>query len=164
MSELALAQDVLHHLPHRHAVFALMVASGTPQSRAYATAYDRMHDSTARSQGSKLAAKPNVQRAIERIHETIRASILQGYVENAGRALQTVLDIMNDERARPVDRLRAAQDILNRAGVGASQKVETSASRGPSAPVFSEPLAERIRRVDGMRKLLEARAPSKLDT
>lgn len=60
---------------------------------------------------------PGVKEAIERGRELRRKSLGQGLEDAAEAALETLIDVMNDEATTPKDRLKAIELILDRCGL-----------------------------------------------
>lgn len=63
------------------------------------------------------SADPGVKEAIERGRELRRKSLGQGLEDAAEAALETLIDVMNDEATTPKDRLKAIELILDRCGL-----------------------------------------------
>jgi phage terminase small subunit len=69
-------------------------------------------------------AQRNVAAYHRKNHEYVSAYISERIGSHVPAALRTVVAIMNDARERGGIRLKAAQDIMDRGGFGAKQKVE----------------------------------------
>lgn len=75
------------------------------------------------------AAKSNAQKYHKINIEYITAYIGDAITEHVPAALKVLLEIMNSEHEKGGIRLKAAQDLLDRGGFSAKQKIELSAKQ-----------------------------------
>lgn len=94
------------------------------------------------SKHSGVAQLTNLAQYRERVIEAARLQLL----EAAGDAIETLIRIRDDEAAPPAVRIKAASELLDRAGVhrGAELTISASTSAGPSP---SEIIRERLNRL-----------------
>lgn len=71
-------------------------------------------------------AKTNAQKFHRQNHEYISSYFSEHIGAHAPAALKVLLEIMNSETEKGGIRLKAAQDLLDRAGYSAKQKIELS--------------------------------------
>lgn len=69
-------------------------------------------------------ARANAQKYHRQNHEYIQGYISEHIGSHAPTALKVILTIMNDETEKGGIRLKAAQDVMDRAGFSAKQKLE----------------------------------------
>lgn len=101
----------------RQAAFAQKVGLELkPASIAYAEVYNREPDATARVEGSRLLANPNVQRVIGDLREQFK--------EDSVKAYEILCNMMVDKSVPSAVRKQIASEIMDRAGYGATQKIE----------------------------------------
>lgn len=73
---------------------------------------------------SPNGAKDNVKKYFRQHHEYIQGYIQEKIGGQAPAAIKVIVQIMNNEEEKGGIRLKAAQDLLDRAGYNAKQKVE----------------------------------------
>ncbi|MDR3563247.1 MAG: hypothetical protein P4N59_17695 [Negativicutes bacterium] len=89
-----------------------------------------------------------------------QADLRPRFVRSAAAALKTMLELMTTSTADAV-RLRAAQDILDRAGFKVPERREGSGAAGGASPLidYSDPAAVAAR-IDELRRRLEGQGRS----
>jgi phage terminase small subunit len=81
---------------------------------------------TAYSQGSRLLKDVEVRESIDRLKTQLRQGLRDEFVFDASTARKTLYGIMTDEGACDRDRIAAAKDLLDRAGLGPPERIELS--------------------------------------
>lgn len=96
-------------------IYCKHLADGWTREQAYIAAGYAEH-----------AAKTNAQKYHRQNHEYITNYFSEHIGSHAPAALKVLLEIMNSEHEKGGIRLKAAQDLLDRAGYSAKQKIELS--------------------------------------
>ncbi|MFB0847325.1 terminase small subunit [Paenibacillus oleatilyticus] len=82
-------------------------------------------EKTAASQGSRLLKSVEVQQYLNKTEQNLNKDLRTMFTDNAVKAFDVLMEIMNDPAAPPKDRLVAARDLLDRAGYKPTDKVVT---------------------------------------
>ncbi len=94
-------------------LFCEGIANGLSRSAAYEAAGYSAHD-----------CKANANKFYRQNAPYIQAYIAEHIGCHAPTALKVIVEVMNDPNERGATRVKAAQDVLDRAGFGAKQKIE----------------------------------------
>lgn len=81
-------------------------------------------EKTASSQGSRLLKSVEVQQYLNKTEQNLNKDLRMMFAEDAVKAYNVMLDIMNDATTPPKDRLVAARDLLDRAGYKPIDRVQ----------------------------------------
>ncbi|MFS8215630.1 terminase small subunit [Paenibacillus peoriae] len=73
-------------------------------------------EKTASSQGSRLLKSVEVQQYLNKTEQNLNKDLRMMFADDAVKAREVMLEIMNDKTAQHKDRLVAARDLLDRAG------------------------------------------------
>lgn len=80
-------------------------------------------EKTAASQGSRLLKSVDVQQYLNKTEQNLNRDLRTMFTEDAVKAYEVLLKIMEDPTAAHKDRLVAARDLLDRAGYKPTEKV-----------------------------------------
>ena len=101
---------------------------------------------TAYSQGSRLLKNVELLKLVERRKSELLRGLQEEFIFDALTARNVMYKILSDEGAQDKDRITAAKDFLDRAGLKATEKVVAKVDHG------SDPYDELT--VEELRKLL----------
>lgn len=102
--------------------FAEKVVEGIPASEAYKIAHPEYEGTNLKDLAYKTKKLPKVRQYIDQLQQMMRAK----FVELAPEALERI-EVLAREATQEKVRLQANLEILDRAGLGAPQKVEIAA-------------------------------------
>lgn len=78
---------------------------------------------SAEVQASRLLKKDKIRKHLEKVQDQINRDLREIFVEDAVKAYEVLLNIMNDPEAPHKVRLTAARDLLDRAGYKPVERV-----------------------------------------
>ncbi|MFB7817412.1 terminase small subunit [Paenibacillus chitinolyticus] len=82
-------------------------------------------ETTAHVQGSRMLKNDKIQQFLNKTEQNLNRDLRTMFTEDAVKAYNVLLEIMNDPLAPHKDRLVAARDLLDRAGYKPVEKVVT---------------------------------------
>lgn len=100
-------------LTHKQALFIDYYIETLNATESYVQAFNAKNRDTARTESSKLLAKPNIKMAIEQRMEEIREPI----IASAQEVLTFLTNMMNNEEAKDSDRIKSAEWLGKRYGL-----------------------------------------------
>ena len=100
-------------LTHKQALFIDYYIETLNGTEAYVRAFNSKNRDTARTDASKLLAKPNIKAEIERRTEEIRTPA----IASAQEVLTFLTNMMNNEEAKDSDRIKSAEWLGKRYGL-----------------------------------------------
>jgi phage terminase small subunit len=107
---------------------------GNGTAAAIAAGYS---EKSAYSQASRLLKSVEVQQYLNNTQQSINKDLRLMFADDAVKAYEVMLEIMNDKSAQHRDRLSAAKDLLDRAGYKATDKIVADVnSEGTVTVVF----------------------------
>jgi hypothetical protein len=140
--------------PRQEAFAQLLAAKRLSASEAYSEAYKLPKGPTTEVNGSKLLRNTKVAERVEEIEMDMQ----QVYQDEARNAFNTVRDLMINANTPPNVRLQAAKDIQDRAGLGATHRIETTKKLDINKTSLSDS------EVEEMQRLLDAEKAKRLVT
>jgi hypothetical protein len=96
-------------------------------------------EKTAASQGSRLLKSVEVQQYLNKTEQNLNKDLRLMFAEDAVKAYNVLLDIMQDPASPPKERLTAARDLLDRAGYKPTEKVIADVSTEGNLTVVFDP-------------------------
>lgn len=81
-------------------------------------------EKTASSQGSRLLKSVEIQQYLNKTEQNLNKDLRMMFADDAVKAYNVMLEIMNNPETPPKDRLVAARDLLDRAGYKPVDKLQ----------------------------------------
>lgn len=94
-------------------------------------------EKTAASQGSRLLKSVEIQQYLNKTEQNLNKDLRMMFAEDAVKAYEVMLDIMNDPAVPPKDRLVAARDLLDRAGYKPIEQIRADVTAAKLEDFFS---------------------------
>lgn len=88
-------------------------------------------ENSARVTASRLLTNANIQEALRAHRSQIESELRQQFVFDALLARKVLIEILNDDEASHGDKIKAAKDLLDRAGFRPTEKKEIAGAAGP---------------------------------
>lgn len=94
-------------------------------------------EKTASSQGSRLLKSVEVQQYLNKTEQNLNKDLRMMFAEDAVKAYNVMLEIMQSPNAMDKDRLVAARDLLDRAGYKPIEKLQADVTVAKLEEFFS---------------------------
>jgi hypothetical protein len=128
----------------KHAKLAVLIGQGLTQKQAYKEAFgDVQKDSTAEHNASELIQRPELRA----IANEVQHDIQQLLKNEAYQSLLVIEQLRDDPQAPANVRYTCAKDLLDRAGHGATAKIEQTNNTQFSALTVTESEKEELRKL-----------------